>query len=56
MIRGIIFDYGGTLDTNGTHWFHIFLDRYRHYYPHLTETMCDKHISIPNKPWHTAAR
>ena len=32
-----IFDYGGTLDTNGTHWFHIFLDRYRHYYPHLTE-------------------
>ena len=32
-----IFDYGGTLDTNGTHWFHIFLDRYRNYYPHLTE-------------------
>ena len=32
-----IFDYGGTLDTNGTHWFNIFLDRYRHYYPHLAE-------------------
>jgi len=32
-----IFDYGGTLDTNGSHWFHIFLDRYRHYYPYITE-------------------
>jgi len=32
-----IFDFGGTLDTNGTHWFYIFLDRYCHYYPHLTE-------------------
>ena len=32
-----IFDYGGTLDTNGTHWFYIFLDRYLRYYPHLSE-------------------
>lgn len=23
MIKGIIFDYGGTLDTGGTHWSHI---------------------------------
>lgn len=29
QIKGIIFDYGGTLDTNGTHWFEIFCDAYR---------------------------
>jgi len=25
---GIIFDYGGTLDTGGTHWFRVFSDKY----------------------------
>lgn len=28
-IRGIIFDYGGTLDSHGDHWSHIILDAYR---------------------------
>lgn len=28
-IKGIIFDYGGTLDTNGVHWFEVFYDAYR---------------------------
>ena len=28
-VKGIIFDYGGTLDTNGTHWFEIFYDAYK---------------------------
>ena len=26
MIKGIIFDYGGTLDTNGDHWSHVIRD------------------------------
>lgn len=28
-VRGIIFDYGGTLDSHGDHWSHIILDAYR---------------------------
>ncbi|MDE5799671.1 MAG: HAD-IA family hydrolase, partial [Paramuribaculum sp.] len=27
-IRGVIFDYGGTLDTGGTHWSHVIADAY----------------------------
>lgn len=36
-IKGIIFDYGGTLDTNGTHWFHIFRKVYNKCLPLITE-------------------
>lgn len=36
-IKGVIFDYGGTLDTNGVHWFHIFRQAYAQYLPHITE-------------------
>lgn len=36
-IKGIIFDYGGTLDTNGVHWFHIFRQAYAEFLPHITE-------------------
>ncbi len=36
-IKGIIFDYGGTLDTNGVHWFHIFRQAYAQYLPQITE-------------------
>lgn len=28
-VRGIIFDYGGTLDSRGDHWSHIIRDAYR---------------------------
>ncbi len=28
-IKGIIFDYGGTLDTNGKHWSEVLWDRYK---------------------------
>lgn len=28
-IKGVIFDYGGTLDTNGVHWFEVFCNAYR---------------------------
>lgn len=36
-IKGIIFDYGGTLDTNGVHWFHIFRQVYNEHLPQVTE-------------------
>lgn len=29
-IKGIIFDYGGTLDTRGDHWSHILAEGWRH--------------------------
>lgn len=28
-VKGIIFDYGGTIDSRGDHWSHIILDAYR---------------------------
>ena len=28
-VKGIIFDYGGTLDSRGDHWSHVILDGYR---------------------------
>ena len=28
-IKGIIFDYGGTIDTNGTHWGEVIWDAYQ---------------------------
>lgn len=36
-IKGIIFDYGGTLDTNGVHWFHIFRRVYAECLPQVQE-------------------
>lgn len=36
-VKGLIFDYGGTLDTNGVHWFHIFRQVYARYLPSRTE-------------------
>ena len=36
-IKGIIFDYGGTLDTNGVHWFHIFRQVYAKHLPQVNE-------------------
>lgn len=29
-VRGIIFDYGGTIDTRGDHWYHIIARGWRH--------------------------
>lgn len=29
-VKTLLFDYGGTLDTNGRHWSHVLLDAYRH--------------------------
>ena len=36
-IKGIIFDYGGTLDTDGVHWFHIFRQVYAKHLPLVSE-------------------
>lgn len=36
-LKGIIFDYGGTLDTNGVHWFHIFRRVYAECLPQVQE-------------------
>ncbi len=30
MIQGIIFDYGGTIDTNSTHWSEVLWEGYQH--------------------------
>lgn len=30
-IKGIIFDYGGTIDTNGHHWAEVLWERYREF-------------------------
>ena len=29
MLKAIVFDYGGTLDTNGRHWAHVLWDAYQ---------------------------
>lgn len=36
-IKGVIFDYGGTLDTNGVHWFQIFRRAYAECFPQVAE-------------------
>lgn len=36
-IKGVIFDYGGTLDTDGMHWFHVFRCAYAEYLPQVGE-------------------
>lgn len=30
MVKGILFDYGGTLDTNGVHWSEVLWQGYQH--------------------------
>lgn len=31
MIKGLLFDYGGTIDTNGIHWAVVLKNSYQHY-------------------------
>ncbi len=33
MIKGILFDYGGTIDTNGLHWANVLKDSYARFEP-----------------------
>ncbi len=38
-VRGLIFDYGGTLDTNGRHWANVLWESYRHMALPVTEEL-----------------
>ena len=38
MIRGFIFDYGGTLDTGGQHWGKVIWHAYEHLQVPVSET------------------
>ena len=56
MIKGIIFDYGGTIDTNGIHWSEVIWQQYlaanvqinkeefREAYVHAERTLGKNHI------------
>ncbi len=35
--EAIVFDYGATLDTNGVHWYNIFLANYERIFPRLNQ-------------------
>ncbi|MDR3142921.1 MAG: HAD family hydrolase [Tannerellaceae bacterium] len=64
-IKGIIFDYGGTIDSNGTHWAEVILmayealhipvskDVFREAYVHAERTLAKNRIIQPNHNfWH----
>jgi 5'-nucleotidase len=36
-IKGVIFDYGGTIDTNGDHWAEVLWDAYQEYHVPITK-------------------
>lgn len=37
MTKGLLIDFGGTVDTNGRHWFRVFQDAYRESRPDIPE-------------------
>ena len=64
-IKGIIFDYGGTIDTNGIHWGEVIAeqyrlagieierDLYRNAYIHGERTLAKTPIIMPEDTFHT---
>ena len=64
-IKGIIFDYGGTIDTNGIHWGEVIAEQYRlagigierelyrDAYVHGERTLAKMPIIIPEDTFHT---
>jgi HAD superfamily hydrolase (TIGR01549 family) len=36
MIKGILLDYGGTIDTNGLHWANVLKDKYARFEPNVS--------------------
>ena len=45
VIRGIIFDYGGTLDTGGNHWGRVIWEAYeRHHLPVTAQQYCEAYV------------
>lgn len=64
-VKGIIFDYGGTLDTRGDHWSHILrqgwehaginvdTETFRHCYVHAERALAQERIILPGDDFHT---
>ena len=64
-VKGIIFDYGGTIDTNGTHWAEVIWEQYqragvevgkglfREAYVYGERTLAKKRIIKPCDTFHT---
>ena len=67
-IKGIIFDYGGTLDTRGDHWSHILAEGWRHAgvevdeatfrdcYVHAERTLARQRVILPGDDFATLLR
>lgn len=65
QVRGIIFDYGGTLDTRGDHWSHILyqgwekagiyaaLPTFRHCYVYAERELARTRHILPGDDFHT---
>ncbi|WP_257670059.1 HAD family hydrolase [Parapedobacter tibetensis] len=54
MIKGLIFDYGGTLDTNGCHWASIFWDIYQKHHIQVNKRLYAKAYAYGEKALATA--
>lgn len=39
MIKGLLFDYGGTIDTNGIHWAVVLKNSYQHFGVEIPDTL-----------------
>ena len=48
-IKGIIFDYGGTLDTNSRHWSEVLWSKYEEY--HVPVGKADFRMCMENVRW-----
>lgn len=68
LIKGIIFDYGGTIDTNGVHWGEFIWEQYkeanvditreiyREAYVHGERFLAKSHVIEPSDTFHTLLR
>jgi putative hydrolase of the HAD superfamily len=46
-VKGLLFDYGGTIDTNGVHWSEVFREAYRrHHVPVTRATFRDAYVRV----------
>ncbi len=48
-VKGLIFDFGGTLDTGGNHWGEVLWEVYRHF--GVPVMPFARHISTANGRW-----
>lgn len=67
-IKGIIFDYGGTIDTNGIHWGEVIAEQYklagidierelyRNAYIHGERSLAKSPVIMPEDTFHTLLR